>query len=68
MSVKYFWCDVVGSSDLFTKLFFRIEDLSSSEVNYFNLIKFFACFEQNILRFEISVHDVVRVTIVDAGQ
>lgn len=40
--VQNFWCDVVWRSDLLAKLLLWIENLSSSKINYLDLVKLLA--------------------------
>lgn len=66
MLIQNLRCDIVGCSDLFAHFFFGVENLSSAEIDDFDLVKLLACFKQNVFWLQISVHNVVTVTVDDA--
>jgi hypothetical protein len=66
--VENFWSDVVRGSKFLIEILVRFVHKRSSEVDDLDLIKLLVLLEENILRLEVSVNDVVLMAVVDAGK
>lgn len=65
--VENFWCDVIRCSKLFIELLVWIIDKGSSEVNDLDLVELFVLLEKDILWFQVSVHNIVLMAVINAG-
>jgi len=63
---KDFWGNVVRSSELFVELLTLINNERGSEINDLNLVELLVLLKEDVLGFQISVHNMVQMTIVDA--
>lgn len=66
--VKDFWSNVVWSSEFFIKLLSFLNNKWGSEINNLNLVKFFIGFKKNVLRFKISMNNMVTMAVVNTGE
>ncbi len=58
--------NVVRSSKLLVKVTVGVIDEGGTEIDDLDLIEFFVGLEQDVLRLEISMHDIGLVAVVDA--
>ena len=65
---KDFRSNIIGSANSLFKVLSLLEGLGCSKINDLDLVEGFVFFEENILRFEISVHNIVGVAVSDAWQ
>ena len=61
-------CDVVRSTELFVEVTVGVVDEGGAEVDDLNLVELFVLLEQDVLRLQITMHDVGLVAVVDAGE
>jgi hypothetical protein len=66
--VEHLGSDVVWRAELLVKISVRVVDERGAEVDDLDLIKLLVLLEENILRLEVSVDDVVLMAVVDAGK
>ena len=57
--VQNFWSNVVGGAELLIECLVRIIHKRCAEINDLDLVKFFVLFEQDVLRFKVSVTDML---------
>ena len=60
--------DVVRSSKLLVEVAVGVVDEGGAEVNDLDLVELFVLLEQDVLRLQITMHDVGLVAVVDAGE
>jgi len=60
--------DVIRGSELLIKLLVLVEDQRRSEVNDLDLVEFLILLQKDIFWFQISVHDMVRMAVVNTGE
>jgi len=60
--------NIVGSAELLVKVTVGIVDEGSTEIDDLNLVELFVLLKQDILGFEIAMHDVGLMAIVDAAE
>ena len=61
-------CDVVRSAELLIEVTVGVIDEGGAEVNDLDLVELFVLFEQDVLRLQVTMHDVGLVAVVDAGE
>jgi len=66
--LKDFWSNIVRSSEFLIKFLAILNNKRCTEINDFNLVKFFVSLKKNILWFKISMDDVVFMAIVNASK
>lgn len=66
--VEDFRCDIVRRAKLLVEVAVGIVDEGRAEINDLDLVVLLVLLEQDILRFQIAVHDVPLVAVVDAGE
>ena len=59
-------CDVVRSAELLIEVTVGVIDEGGAEVNDLDLVELFVLFEQDVLRLQVTMHDVGLVAVVDA--
>ena len=64
--VKDLGCDVVRSAELLIEVTVGVIDEGGAEVNDLDLVELFVLFEQDVLRLQVTMHDVGLVAVVDA--
>ena len=60
--------DVVRSAELLIEVTVGVIDEGGAEVNDLDLVELFVLFEQDVLRLQVTMHDVGLVAVVDAGE
>ena len=60
--------DVVRSTELLVEVTAGVVDKGGTEVDDLNLVELFVLLEQDILRLQVTMHDVGLVAVVDAGE
>lgn len=60
------WCNVVRCTKFFIEFFLVVKHERGSKIDDLNLVKLLVLLEQNVLRLQVSVDDVITVAVVDA--
>ena len=60
--------DVVRSAELLVEVTVGVVDEGRAEVDDLDLIELFVLLEQDVLRLQVTMHDVCLVAVVDAGE
>ena len=60
--------DVVRRAELLVEVTVGVVDERGAEVDDLDLVKLFVLLEQDVLRFQVTMHDVGLVAVVDAGE
>ena len=60
--------DVVRSAELLVEVTVGVVDEGRAEVDDLDLVELFVLLEQDVLRLQITMHDVCLVAVVDAGE
>ena len=66
--VEDFRCDVVRRAELLVEVAVGIVDEGRAEINDLDLVVLLVLLEQDILGFQVAVHNVPLVAVVDAGE
>lgn len=65
--LKDFRSNIIGSANCLFKVLSLLKGLGCSKINDLDLVEGFVCFEKNVLRLKVSVHNIVGVAVSDAG-
>jgi len=64
---KDFWGNVIWSTKFLIELLVLVEDKRGTEINDLDLIELLVLFEQDVFWLQITMNNLVRVAVVDAG-
>ena len=60
--------DVVRSAELLVEVTVGVVDEGRAEVDDLDLVELFVLLEQDVLRLQVTMHDISLVAVVDAGE
>ena len=60
--------DVVRSAELLVEVAVGVVDEGGAEVDDLDLVELFVLLEQDVLRLQVTMHDISLVAVVDAGE